>query len=285
MRTHPTPIELFYAYSHRDEGMRDELEKQLSILRRQGAITNWHDRRIGAGTEWNGQIDGHLNSARVILLLVSSDFLASDYCYDVEMTRALARHEAGEARVIPVILRPCLWKHPPMDRLQALPRDGKAVTTWPNIDEAFLNVAEGIRREVEELAATLPTAQPRPPVVRRTGTLPPPKVTPEVRNTRRSGTPPPHIFTGTATLEGQPAPDGTLVIAWIDNVQLHGASAAVQGPPAGKYTIQVLQPLGASYGAKTIMFTLVEPSGQVTHLAKENATWRQGDATVLNLTV
>jgi hypothetical protein len=111
-------VEVFYAYSHQDETLRDELEKHLSILWRQGIISNWHDRRIGPGTEWEGQIDEHLNASRVILLLVSSDFLFSSYCYDVEMKRALERHEAGTARVIPVIIRACLWNGAPFSKLQ-----------------------------------------------------------------------------------------------------------------------------------------------------------------------
>ena len=99
------PIEVFISYSHKDEALREKLGTHLSLLKRQGVIDEWHDRRIGAGQEWAGAIDEHLNSAAVILLLVSADFVASDYCYDLEMTRALERHDAGDARVIPVILR------------------------------------------------------------------------------------------------------------------------------------------------------------------------------------
>jgi hypothetical protein len=155
-------IEVFFSYSHKDEELRDELEKHLSILKRQGVITGWHDRRIGAGREWAGEIDTHLNTADVILLLISSDFLASDYCYDVEMKRAMERHEAGEARVIPVILRPVDWKGAPFGKLQALPTDAKPVTEWPNRDGAFLNVAQGIRAAVEELVgpSKVPTQPP-----------------------------------------------------------------------------------------------------------------------------
>ena len=114
------PIEVFYSYSHRDESLRDELEKHLSIPQRQGVIGNWHDRRIGGGNEWEGSIDDHLNSADVILLLISSDFLASDYCYDIEMSRAMERHEAGEARVIPVILRPVQWYGAPFGKAEPI---------------------------------------------------------------------------------------------------------------------------------------------------------------------
>jgi hypothetical protein len=149
----PAPASLFYSYSHKDEALRDELETHLSLLRRQGVISGWHDRRIGAGSEWAGQIAHQLEAADVILLLVSADFLASDYCYDVEMKRALERHGAGTARVIPVILRPCDWQSAPLGRLQALPRDAKPVTSWKDRDEAFTDVARGIRNAVTSLAA------------------------------------------------------------------------------------------------------------------------------------
>lgn len=147
-----TAVEVFYSYSHKDESLRDELLNHLSALKRQGVIANWHDRKIGAGREWKGEIDEHLDNAQVILLLISSDFLASDYCYDVEMKRAMERHEKGEARVIPVILRPVDWSGTLFAKLQALPRDAKPVTTWSNQDEAFADVARGIRAAVEDLA-------------------------------------------------------------------------------------------------------------------------------------
>lgn len=147
-------IEIFYAYSHVDEELRNQLEKHLSILKWQRIITNWHDRRITAGTEWEGQIDEHLNSADIILLLISSDFIASTYCYDIEMKRAMARHETCEAHVIPIILRPVLWRDAPFGKLNGLPTDVKAVTTWDNQDEAFLDIAEGIKKVIEELDQT-----------------------------------------------------------------------------------------------------------------------------------
>ena len=109
----PESLELFYSYSHKDEELRDQLENHLAMLKREGVISGWHDRRISAGQEWDGEIDDHLNSVEIILLLVSSDFLASNYCYDIEVKRAMERHEAGEARVIPIILRPCDWQRAP----------------------------------------------------------------------------------------------------------------------------------------------------------------------------
>ncbi len=145
------PAEVFFSYCHADETLRDELAKSLKLMERQGVISGWHDRQIGAGNEWEGQIDEHLNSAAVILLLVSSDFINSDYCYDVEMKRAMERHASGEARVIPVIVRDCDWTTSDFGKLQALPTDGKAVMSrnWHNADEAFTIVAKGIRAAVE----------------------------------------------------------------------------------------------------------------------------------------
>ncbi|UBF29271.1 AAA-like domain-containing protein [Kovacikia minuta CCNUW1] len=150
-------IEVFFSYSHRDEALRDELAKHLSIMKRQGVIKAWHDRQITAGSEWAGDIDAHLNSAQVILLLISADFLASDYCYDIELTQAMVRHEAREACVIPIILKPVDWHGAPFGKLQALPKNAQPITTWANTDEAFLNVAQGIRKAVE---AVLQTSKP-----------------------------------------------------------------------------------------------------------------------------
>ena len=150
-RSQPNSTELFYAYSHQDEELRQQLENHLSILRRQGVITDWHDRKIGAGGEWEREIHEHLNAAHIILLLISSDFLASDYCYNIEMNRAIERHDAGEACVIPIILRPVVWEEESLSRLLALPRDAVAVTLWGNQDEAFENIARGIKKAVEDL--------------------------------------------------------------------------------------------------------------------------------------
>ncbi len=136
---------LFFSYSHKDEVLRDRLEVHLSALKREGAISTWHDRRITAGDVLGQRIDEQLERADIILLLISADFLASDYCNDVEMQRALERHEEGTARVIPVILRPCDWQHSPFGHLLAAPTDGKPITRWPDEDEAFLDVVRQIR--------------------------------------------------------------------------------------------------------------------------------------------
>jgi hypothetical protein len=148
------PVSLFFSYSHRDEALRKKLETHLSLLKDQGVIQEWHDRCILAGTEWDGVINENLNRAEIILLLVSADFLASRYCRDVEIARAMERHQAGTARVIPVILRPVDWQSASFGKLQALPKDGKPITTWSNRDVAFADVARGIREVAASLAAS-----------------------------------------------------------------------------------------------------------------------------------
>jgi len=115
----------------------------------------WHDRKIEAGNEWAKEIDANLESADVILLLVSADFLASDYCYCKEMDRALERHKNGLAKVIPVILRPCEWQEAPFSHIQALPQDTRPVTLWSNRDEAYTNIARGIRLACQNLQTIL----------------------------------------------------------------------------------------------------------------------------------
>ena len=145
-------IKLFYSYSHKDEALRKKLETHLSLLQSEGVISGWHDRRILAGTEWDRAISENLDRAGIILLLVSAEFLASRYCRDVEIARAMERHESGTARVIPVILRPVDWHTAPFGKLQALPQDGKAVTEWTNRDKAFTDIARGIREAVITLS-------------------------------------------------------------------------------------------------------------------------------------
>lgn len=144
-------LKIFFCYAHEDEPLLKKLRVQLTSMQRQGLIEMWHDRDINAGTEWEQEISGRLNAAQIILLLVSPDFIASDYCYSKEMQRALERHNRKEAYVIPIILRPVHWKGV-LGSIQALPTDGKPVISWHNPDEAFFNVADGIRKVVDEIS-------------------------------------------------------------------------------------------------------------------------------------
>ncbi len=156
-------VEVFYSYAHKDERLRKALDTHLAPLKRLGLIKAWYDREIGAGKEWAQEIDAHLQTADVILLLISADFLASDYCYRVEMKRALDRHDAGEARVIPIILRPVVWQGTPFSKLKALPPYAKPVITWPIRDEAYVAIVKGIREVINGLhpSDTQPPSKPK----------------------------------------------------------------------------------------------------------------------------
>lgn len=156
------PITVFFSYSHKDEALRDELATHLEILKWGGDITDWHDRKILPGDEWDGAIQDNLNAAQIILLLISSDFIASRYCRDIEITQAMERHNAGSACVIPVILRDCMWSSAPFGKLQALPKNAAPITdsqTWPTKDKAFKNVAEGIKKAAQEIRQKLKAAK------------------------------------------------------------------------------------------------------------------------------
>ncbi|HUX91252.1 MAG TPA: toll/interleukin-1 receptor domain-containing protein [Gallionellaceae bacterium] len=146
---------LFFSYSHKDEELRNELETHLALLKRQGVISSWHDRRITAGSDFNQSISSELESSQIILLLVSAHFLASDYCFDKEMARALEKHNDGSAIVIPVILHPCDWHSAPFGHLRATPIDGKPVSMYANQHEAFAIVAKDVR----EAAKSEPTSE------------------------------------------------------------------------------------------------------------------------------
>ena len=136
---------VFLSYSHKDASYRDQLEIHLEMLKRQGVISVWHDRRLLAGDDFGAGIARELEQADIILLLVSADFLASEYCYSVEMRHALERQRQGTARVIPVILRLCEWQQAPFAHLLACPTDGRPVSKFADPDEAYLEIAKAIR--------------------------------------------------------------------------------------------------------------------------------------------
>ena len=156
-------VTVFFSYSHKDENLRDQLETHLAMLKRQGVISAWHDRRLIVGTEIDAGISQELERADIILLLVSPDFLASDFCYG----RALKRHAEGTARVIPVILRPCEWAHAPFGELLAAPKDGKPVTRWTDPDEAFLDITRAIRAAAVPITGSAPVISQAPAIPSR----------------------------------------------------------------------------------------------------------------------
>src|SRR5579871_1749662 len=141
-------VEIFCCYARKDQQLLNDLKSHLSSLERQGLITVWADTDIGAGSDWEQEIDKHLDTADIILLLVSPAFIASDYCYSKELKRAMDRQEHGNVHVIPIILRPTAWEKAPFGKLQALPKNALPVTSWHDRDEAFINIVEGIRKVV-----------------------------------------------------------------------------------------------------------------------------------------
>ena len=145
------PIKVFCSYSHQDEALHDKLKTHLSPMIREGVIEEWDDHCIIAGQEWQKEIAQQLELADVVLMLISANFIASDYCYEIEMERALERHNSHEAQVIPIILRPTDWKSLEIGKLQCLPAGAKPVTLWEDWDEAFVNIVEGIRRIAMEM--------------------------------------------------------------------------------------------------------------------------------------
>jgi hypothetical protein len=145
------PAKVFCSYSHADEKFRSELEKHLALLSQQDAIHVWHDRRIDPGAEWKKEIDKNLEEADIVLLLVSADFMASQYCTGIEMKRALERQNSGSTRVVPILIRKCDLEGAPFAGLQWLPTGSKPVKNWSDRDEAWTSVAKGIREVVASL--------------------------------------------------------------------------------------------------------------------------------------
>lgn len=154
------PAKLFFSYSHADEALRDRLAVHLKTLLREGLIEPWHDRRLLGGDHLDRGISEHLEVADVILFLISPDFLASDYCYEVEVSRALERHEAGQARAVSIILEPCDWKSTPLAKFLAWPKDGKPVVKHPNHNDAYLEINEELRKILAALRITAPNHIP-----------------------------------------------------------------------------------------------------------------------------
>lgn len=181
----PQAVKIFCSYAHKDEPLREALDPHFALLRRKGVATFWSDKEIYAGSDWASQIDDNLRAANIIILLLSANFINSEYCSKVEMAQAAARHLRGEAIVIPVILRPCEWDDPDLSceggkfvlsRLQVLPVGARPVTKWGNRDEAYHNIAKGVAAVVEQFASGAATwgettvalparaAAPAPPV-------------------------------------------------------------------------------------------------------------------------
>jgi hypothetical protein len=146
------PLEIFFSYAHEDEDLMNDVRRQLIVYERNGRILKWHDRMISPGTEWRERIDSRPEAAQVVLLFMSPHFIESRYCYEIEGEVALRKLQAGEARVLPIILRPCPWEETPFGAIQALPAGAKPISRWADRDEACLDAARGVMKVVDELA-------------------------------------------------------------------------------------------------------------------------------------
>ena len=145
------PYEVFISYSHEDSSFLPKLRNHLQSLKEQNLINTWSDTDISPGTEWEPQIMGRLNSAQIILLLISADFMGSKFCYSIEMKTAIQRHKDKQARVLPIVLRSVDWEGAPFAELQMLPTGAKPIKQWSDMDEAFKDVARGIRKAIKDL--------------------------------------------------------------------------------------------------------------------------------------
>ncbi|MEM9093065.1 MAG: toll/interleukin-1 receptor domain-containing protein, partial [Cyanobacteria bacterium P01_F01_bin.53] len=149
------PLNVFISYSHHDEAIKNALVTHLASLKREKKISPWQDQMIEAGDNWDDAIRQALKIADIVLLLVTPDFINSDYCFNKEMKEALKRHKRGDTRVIPIIARPSDWKSTPLGKLQALPKELRAIKIWDNEDEAFLSIVQDLRCIVESLSSKI----------------------------------------------------------------------------------------------------------------------------------
>lgn len=146
-------IKIVHCYARKDKGFLEELEQHLSALKHSGQITTWYDREILPGTNWKQEIDIRLLAADIVLLLISPNFISSNYCYSTEMQRILHLRKINRIHIIPIILRPVDWQGTPIGDIQVLPTDGKPITAWRNRDEAFQDIVRGIRKVIETHAS------------------------------------------------------------------------------------------------------------------------------------
>lgn len=147
----PRKLKIFMSYSHEDEDMKHELDKALVALKKSEKIDVWQDRKLLGGDEWDDSIKKEIGEADIILLLISVDFNNSKYIWEKELEIAMQRHEAKQARVIPIILRVCDWHTMPYGKLQALPTGSVPVRKFADPDEAYTDIAKGISAVVNRL--------------------------------------------------------------------------------------------------------------------------------------
>jgi hypothetical protein len=162
-------ISVFISYAHLDEKLKDRVLAHLSALKHEGLIDVWHDRMLKPGEHLDSKIEAELAEADLVLLLVSADFINSNYCTEKEMQHAFVRAKAGQCIVAPVILKPCMWFRIPIDNaggrlgdFVATPRNGKPVTRWlEGRDEALTKVVTDIRGLIIDETVMRPRKSPQ----------------------------------------------------------------------------------------------------------------------------
>jgi hypothetical protein len=153
-------LKVFCSYSHKDAKLLDKLDAHMSSLRTSLAVDTWKDGMIKAGSDWRKEIMASLEIADVILLLISSDFLRSDFCQSIELRRAIERHETDRTLIIPILVRPCDIKGTVLEKFQCIPKGAKPVTEWANRDRAFVDIVERIRTALSDFQPAQTGAQP-----------------------------------------------------------------------------------------------------------------------------
>lgn len=142
-------VRVFLSYSHVDEEFKNKLDIHFAPLKRSNKIETWNDRKLVPGTLFDDEIRKHLCEDEIIILLISADFINSDYCYEIEMMKALERMKNSDTIVIPIILRPCLWKETPLKDIQALPKNGTPISKYPDADDAYLEIVQSVNNIIE----------------------------------------------------------------------------------------------------------------------------------------
>lgn len=254
-------VRVFFSYSHKDEKLRQQLDAHLAAMRRSGLIESWSDRKIMPGSGWRDEITEALESADVVLLLVSPNFIQSDFCFSVELGQALARYANGEALVIPIILRHCDWFGTPLAGLQALPTDSRPITDWSDRDKAFYDVTKGIRKAVEGLGQWRAKSAAQAP-----GGTPPPAPAP----------PPPAVASEREQLPAPPPRPAESNVSILESLFEHQHSASpawmLRGLERARAVARIEKLNGKGYGTGFLIsqedFPLV-PAGQPLLLTVE----------------
>ena len=246
--------QVFYAYATADARQRDQLEKQLKSLKQRGIVDGWFARAVGPGSGWRDEVSPKLEQSEIILLLVSRDFVSSDYAYSTELRAALERQRRGEARVIPVLLRPCNWKGLPYSTLAPLPADGEPVSRWSNADQAFEAIGASIATVIARRNGTAVPTTTRP---RRTFSEDSPTSTeaPEAPEAGQSA-PAPHAEPPAAPASASAPSAAETAAAWLASGDPAPAQVALQPGELGPSFRPVETP-ATKDGAAQTRFTSV----------------------------